>query len=47
MPATTQKTVFNTLDGWRLLPADIDRTVQELMDSAKVPGLALALLESN
>ncbi|HLK97903.1 MAG TPA: serine hydrolase, partial [Hymenobacter sp.] len=46
-PAAAQKTAFRTLDGRRLLPTDIDRTVRQLMDSAKVPGLALALLEDN
>ena len=39
--------VFHTLDGRTLRPADIDRTVQQLMDSARVPGLAVALLEDN
>ena len=39
--------VFHTLDGRTLHPADIDRTVQQLMDSARVPGLAVALLENN
>ncbi|MDQ2769541.1 MAG: beta-lactamase family protein [Bacteroidota bacterium] len=39
--------IFHTLDGRTLRPADIDRTVQQLMDSAKVPGLAVALLEDN
>ena len=39
--------VFHTLDGRTLRPADIDRTVQQLMDSARVPGLAVVLLEDN
>ena len=48
LPAMAQKTpVFHTLDGRTLRPADIDQTVQQLMDSAKVPGLAVALLEDN
>lgn len=38
---------FHTLDGRTLRPADIDRTVQQLMDSARVSGLAVALLEDN
>ena len=38
---------FHTLDGRTLRPVDIDRTVQQLMDSARVPGLAVALLEDN
>ena len=38
---------FHTLDGRTLRPADIDRTVRQLMDSARVPGLAVALLENN
>ena len=47
-PAQAQKApAFHTLDGRTLRPADIDRTVQQLMDSAKVPGLAVALLEDN
>jgi CubicO group peptidase (beta-lactamase class C family) len=47
-PAPAQKApAFHTLDGRTLRPADIDRTVQQLMDSAKVPGLAVALLEDN
>ncbi|GAB3850057.1 hypothetical protein GCM10028822_14930 [Hymenobacter terrigena] len=47
-PALAQKVpAFHTLDGRTLRPADIDRTVQTLMDSAKVPGLAVALLENN
>ncbi len=47
-PAQAQKApVFHTLDGRTLRPADIDRTVQQLMDSARVPGLAVALLEDN
>ncbi|GAB2846972.1 serine hydrolase domain-containing protein [Hymenobacter ruber] len=40
-------TVFHTLDGRTLRPADIDKTVRQLMDSAKVPGLAVVLLENN
>ena len=39
--------VFHNLDGRTLRPADIDRTVQQLMDSARVPGLAVVLLEDN
>ena len=47
-PARAQRApVFRTLDGRTLRPADIDRTVQTLMDSARVPGLAVALLENN
>ncbi|MGY3088712.1 CubicO group peptidase (beta-lactamase class C family) [Hymenobacter sp. UYAg731] len=47
-PAQAQKAPpFHTLDGRTLRPADIDRTVQQLMDSARVPGLAVALLEGN
>jgi len=47
-PVLAQKApVFHTLDGRILRPADIDRTVQQLMDSARVPGLAVALLEDN
>ena len=38
---------FHTLDGRTLQPADIDRMVRALMDSARVPGLAVALLEHN
>ncbi|AHJ96585.1 beta-lactamase [Hymenobacter swuensis DY53] len=38
---------FHTLDGRTLRPADVDRTVQQLMDSARVTGLAVALLENN
>ncbi|MBO2010711.1 serine hydrolase domain-containing protein [Hymenobacter negativus] len=48
VPASAQKApAFHTLDGRTLRPADIDRTVQQLMDSARVPGLAVALLEDN
>ena len=47
-PAQAQKSpIFHTLDGRTLRPADIDRTVRQLMDSANVPGLAVALLENN
>ena len=47
-PAPAQRApVFHTLDGRTLRPADIDRTVRQLMDSARVPGLAVALLENN
>lgn len=47
-PALAQKApAFHTLDGRTLRPADIDLTVQQLMDSAKVTGLAVALLEDN
>ncbi|WP_305014076.1 serine hydrolase domain-containing protein [Hymenobacter mellowenesis] len=47
-PALAQQApAFHTLDGRTLRPADIDRTVQQLMDSALVPGLAVALLENN
>ncbi|WP_426490748.1 serine hydrolase domain-containing protein [Hymenobacter sp. 102] len=38
---------FHTLDGRRLRPVNIDQTVRQLMDSARVPGLAVALLENN
>lgn len=38
---------FRTLDGRRLQGPEIDRLVQQLMDTARVPGLALALLEGN
>ncbi|WP_035563597.1 serine hydrolase domain-containing protein [Hymenobacter sp. IS2118] len=47
-PAHAQQApVFHTLDGRTLRPADIDRTVRALMDSAQVPGLAVALFEGN
>ena len=47
-PAPAQRApVFHTLDGRTLRPADIDRTVRQLMDSAQVPGLEVALLENN
>ena len=47
-PAQAQQApAFHTLDGRTLRPADIDKTVRQLMDSAKVPGLAVALLEDN
>ena len=47
-PAPAQRApAFHTLDGRTLRPADIDRTVRQLMDSARVPGLAVALLENN
>ena len=47
-PAHAQKApAFHTLDGRTLHPAEIDKTVRQLMDSAKVPGLAVALLEDN
>ena len=47
-PARAQRfPVFHALDGRTLRPADIDRTVRQLMDSARVPGLAVALLENN
>ncbi|TGE10473.1 serine hydrolase domain-containing protein [Hymenobacter fodinae] len=46
--AQAQKPVtFHTLDGRRLRSPDIDRLVLQLMDSARIPGLALALLEDN
>lgn len=46
--AQSPKTVtFQTLDGRKLRSPNIDRIVQQLMDSARVPGLALALLEDN
>jgi len=38
---------FHTLDGRTLRPADVDRTVRQLLDSARVTGLAVALLENN
>lgn len=38
---------FHTLDGRRLRGPAIDRLVQQLMDTARVPGLAVALLEEN
>ncbi|MGI4873376.1 MAG: serine hydrolase domain-containing protein [Janthinobacterium lividum] len=39
---------FHSLDGRTLRPADIDRTVRTLLDSAHVPGgLAIALFEHN
>ncbi|GAA3978025.1 serine hydrolase domain-containing protein [Hymenobacter antarcticus] len=48
VPTLAQRApAFHTLDGRTLRPADIDRTVQQLMDSANVPGLAVALLENN
>ncbi|SNC74666.1 CubicO group peptidase, beta-lactamase class C family [Hymenobacter gelipurpurascens] len=44
----TQKTVtFQTLDGRKLRSPEIDRLVQQLMDTAHIPGLALALLQNN
>ena len=39
--------VCHTLDGRVLRRPAIDKLVQQLMDSAKVPGLAVALLEDN
>ncbi len=39
--------VCHTLDGRILRRPAIDKLVQQLMDSAKVPGLAVALLEDN
>ncbi|UYZ63395.1 serine hydrolase domain-containing protein [Hymenobacter weizhouensis] len=47
LPAAAQRAVFRTLDGRRLSAASIDRTVQQLMDSTRVPGLAVALLDGN
>ncbi|GAA3998803.1 hypothetical protein GCM10022408_07140 [Hymenobacter fastidiosus] len=38
---------FHTLDGRKLRGPEIDRLVRRLMDSARVPGLAVALLEDN
>jgi CubicO group peptidase (beta-lactamase class C family) len=38
---------FHTLDGRTLPPAYLDRTIRHLMDSARVPGLAVALFEHN
>ncbi|SHI54872.1 CubicO group peptidase, beta-lactamase class C family [Hymenobacter daecheongensis DSM 21074] len=47
-PAIAQKRIaFQTLDGRRLRGPDIDRLVQQLMDTARVPGLAVALLQDN
>ena len=47
-PTLAQKpVVFHTLDGRTLRGPDIDRLVQHLMDSARVPGLAVALFENN
>jgi CubicO group peptidase (beta-lactamase class C family) len=45
-PAAAQepRTSVRTLDGRVLTPAQIERSVQALMDSADVAGLALALL---
>ncbi len=40
-------TAFHTLDGRTLRGPEIDRLVTQLMDSAKIPGLAVALLEDN
>ncbi|MBF9220145.1 serine hydrolase domain-containing protein [Hymenobacter ruricola] len=39
--------VFYTLDGRRLPAPEINRLVRQLMDTARIPGLALALLENN
>lgn len=47
LPAAAQKTVFRTLDGRHLSAIEVDRTVRQLMDSAQVPGLAVALLDGN
>ena len=47
LPACAQKTVFRTLDKRRLSAEYVDRTVVQLMDSAGVPGLAVALLDNN
>lgn len=38
---------FHTLDGRTLRPAAVARTVRQLLDSARVTGLAVALLENN
>ncbi|WP_210518642.1 serine hydrolase domain-containing protein [Hymenobacter terricola] len=38
---------FHTLDGRSLKGPEIDRLVKQLMDTAHIPGLALALLENN
>ena len=37
--------MFRTLDGRALTEASIDQTVRQLLDSARVPGLAVALLD--
>ena len=44
-PAAAQPTVFRTLDGRALTAAQIDQTVRQLLDSAHVTGLAVALLD--
>lgn len=46
-PVAAQQAVFRTLDGRSLSAAQIDQTVRQLMDSARVPGLAVALLDHN
>lgn len=45
--AQAQKASIQRLDGSRISVREIERLVSALMDSAKVPGLALAILEDN
>jgi CubicO group peptidase (beta-lactamase class C family) len=45
-PALAAAEDFRRLDGTRVSPAEIDRTVSELMSAARVPGLALALINN-
>ncbi|WP_223284399.1 serine hydrolase domain-containing protein [Hymenobacter qilianensis] len=45
--AQAQKATIERLDGSRISVPEIERLVLALMDSAQVPGLALAVLEDN
>ncbi|GAB2767749.1 CubicO group peptidase (beta-lactamase class C family) [Hymenobacter luteus] len=45
--AQADKVVFHTLDRRRLRPSEIDWLVRQRMEAARVPGLALVLLENN
>ncbi|SMB90458.1 beta-lactamase [Hymenobacter roseosalivarius DSM 11622] len=49
LPLTSQaqKAVIQRLEGSRISVQEIERLVPALMDSAKVPGLALAILDNN
>lgn len=42
-----QKAAIQRLDGSRISVQEIERLVPALMDSAKVPGLAVAILDNN
>lgn len=44
---TPPTATFHTLDGRSLKGPEIDWLVKQLMDTARIPGLALALLENN